>query len=298
MKLSRRDLLSRKLESVDSIPTVSAILQPLLAYLHQPLDSLDMQRVVDLISHDKSLTAQCLHMANSPLFGRWQTVTSTRSAVIALGLQRMREIALSCCVLKLIPANASGINPEVFWEHSLACALVSRRFAKRIGVKDPEHAYLAGLLHDLGIVVNLMFFAEEFGNAISVAAASGRSVDEVEREILGFDHCESGSKLADQWEFGSGLREVVRYHHEPSALANHKALIAIVNLSDRLCRINGLGYGYPEELLVNWAQDPFALMLQEEYPIVKRLDWSRFSRELADYLNDVKKLVGVLYRLN
>ncbi len=149
----RREELIRKIEQLDSIPSVDAILQPLVSYLQQPMESMDLQRVVDLISHDNSLAAQCMHMANSPLFGRWQTITSTRGAVIALGLQRMRDIAVSCCVLKLLPGGWDENNPLVFWEHSLACALVARRVAKRVGMKDPEQAYLAGLLHDLGFVV-------------------------------------------------------------------------------------------------------------------------------------------------
>jgi HD-like signal output (HDOD) protein len=69
----------------------------------------------------------------------------------------MREIAMSCCVLKLLPESADNVNPVVLWEHSLACAFVCRRIAKRIGMDDPEQAYIAGLLHDIGFIVNLRF---------------------------------------------------------------------------------------------------------------------------------------------
>lgn len=120
---ARREELIQKIDQVVSIPSTEAILQPLVSYLQQPLENLDLQRVVDLISHDNSLAAQCLHMANSPLFGRWQTITTTRGAVIALGLQRMRDIAVACSVLKLLPGGWDEKNPVVFWEHSLACAL-------------------------------------------------------------------------------------------------------------------------------------------------------------------------------
>src|SRR3954454_1423796 len=135
---ARREAFLTQIEELDAIPSVEAIVVPLISYLQQPLEQVDTQRVIDLISHDNSLSAQCLHMANSPLYGRWQAITTTRGAVIALGLQRMRDIALSCCVLKLMPGGWDDKNPVVFWEHSLACALVARRIAKRVGMKDPE----------------------------------------------------------------------------------------------------------------------------------------------------------------
>src|SRR5271155_6277068 len=118
MSEARASGLRKRLENLENMPTIPVVLAPLLRYLEQPLDTLEVQQVVDLISQDKSLTAQCLHMANSPLFGRWQTVDSVRSAVMALGLQRMRDIALSCSVLTLLPTGNGKVDPVVFWEHS------------------------------------------------------------------------------------------------------------------------------------------------------------------------------------
>ena len=108
-----------------------------------------------MIARDKSLAAQCLQMANSPLFGRWQKVDSLRAAVVGLGFQRVSDIAMSCSVLSILPKECTGIDPVVFWEHSLGCALVCRHFARKISWPDPGKAYLAGLLHDLGIITLL-----------------------------------------------------------------------------------------------------------------------------------------------
>ena len=157
-----KDMVQKRLENLDKMPTLPVSLMPLLRYMEQPLDKLEVQQVVDLISQDKSLVAQCLHLANSPLFGRWQPVEGIREAVIALGLQRMRDIATSCSVLKLMPKEQTGIDPVVFWEHSLGCALVCRQFARKIGFNDPGKAYLGGLLHDIGIIVHLWMIPEEF----------------------------------------------------------------------------------------------------------------------------------------
>ena len=293
----RRALLLEQIDLLESIPSVDAIVQPLIGYLQQPLERMDMQRVIDLISHDSSLAAQCLHMANSPLFGRWQSITTTRGAVIALGLQRMRDIAVSCCVLKLMP-EANGKNPIVFWEHSLACALVCRRMAKRIGVHDPEQAYLAGLLHDIGFVVNLRVFPEEFYKVLVEASNRKAAVHEIEEEALKLNHCDTGKVLARKWNLAPEVAEVISNHHRFSALADFPALTALVSVSDRLCRMHGLGYGHEEEVTVEWDRDTAVEIIRNAWPVAKNVNWKSFSGELDAYLKDVRNLVSVLYRFS
>ena len=124
--------LLSKIEGLQQIPTIPAVLAPLLRYLEQPIEQLDVQKVTDMIAQDKSLAAQCLQMANSPLFGRWQKIDSLKAAVVGLGFQRVSDIAMSCGVLTLTPKDGAGIDPVVFWEHSLGCALVCRHFARKI----------------------------------------------------------------------------------------------------------------------------------------------------------------------
>jgi HD-like signal output (HDOD) protein len=143
MDMQPKEILLKKLEGLEQMPSIPVALAPLLNYLEQPMEQLDVQRVVELLSQDKSLAAQCLHMANSPLYGRYTEIASVRDAVVALGMQRMRDIAISCSVLKLTPATATVIDPIVFWEHSMGCALVCRHFAQRIGFPDPGKVWLA-----------------------------------------------------------------------------------------------------------------------------------------------------------
>ena len=96
------------------------------------------------------------------IFGRGQKVESLKSAIVGLGIQRVSDIAMSCGVLNMMPGQTGGIDPVVFWEHSLGCALVCRNFARKISYLDPGKAYLAGLLHDIGVIVNLWVLPKEF----------------------------------------------------------------------------------------------------------------------------------------
>jgi len=198
---SRHDLLR-------SIPSVPAILQSLIGELAQDPAKVDMKRVADFIGRDKSLAAQCLRLANSPLYGRGVPIDSVKGAVRTLGIANIRDIAVSTMMMQVSSAQ-KGMDPTVFWEHSLGCAIVSRKLARAVGFADPEKAYLAGLLHDLGYIVNMVLFPQQEKTALEHAQQSREFLGESEYETLGFTHCQSGEVLARFWHFSDDLIEVI-----------------------------------------------------------------------------------------
>jgi putative nucleotidyltransferase with HDIG domain len=296
MNTQSQDALMKKLEGLHDMPTLPVTLIPLLHYMEQPLDQLNLQEVVDLISQDKSLVAQCLHLANSPLFGRSQAATSIRDAIVALGFQRMRDIAVSCSVLSLSPKQQTGIDPVVFWEHSLGCALVSRQFARGIGFDDPNKAYLCGLLHDIGIVAHLWMIPKEFAQAMELARQQGIPLDEAETKTFGTSHAETGHLVARQWHLPAELVQVIAYHHNPAAATAHRDTVALVSLSDMLCRMSGIGHGIIERRQIDFLEEPGFSLLLQECPTLQNFDWARFTFELEGYLEEVHRLVTFLYR--
>lgn len=292
----RKATLLAQVEGLNQIPTIPAVLAPLLRYLQQPIEDLDVQKVTDMISQDKSLAAQCLQMANSPLFGRWQKVDSLRGAVVGLGFQRVSDIAMSCGVLNMTPKGCNGIDPVVFWEHSLGCALVCRHFARKISCVDPAKAYLAGLLHDLGIIVNLWMLPQEFRMAFELARQEGIPLHEAEEKTLGFTHCDSGRLLANRWELSPDLCEVVSSHHALEQSSEHAALVALVELSDLLCRMAGLNHGFIEARQVSLFEQRGFAVLSKHSDSLAKLDWARLTFELDSYMDEVRALVRAIYR--
>jgi HD-like signal output (HDOD) protein len=292
---SKQALLQR-LDGLHQIPTIPAVLAPLLRYLQQPMEQLDVQKVTDLLSQDKSLAAQCLQMANSPLFGRSQNVQSLRGAVVSLGFHHVSDIAMSCGVLNMLPGDKSSLDPVVFWEHSLGCALVSRHIARKINFGDPGKAYLAGLLHDLGIIVNLWVLPKEFRAAWEMGKGEGIPLHEAEQKSLGFTHCDSGRLLAERWALAPELIEVISYHHSPEKSADYAGLVALVQLADLLCRMSGLNYGYVEERQVNLAEESGFRLLAQHSTALKDFDWARLTFELDSYMDEVHSLVRAIYR--
>jgi HD-like signal output (HDOD) protein len=291
-----KELLLHRLEGLHQIPTVPAVLVPLLRYLDQPVEQLEVQRVTDFLAQDKSLAAQCLQMANSPLFGQRQKVESLHGAVVSLGLQRVSDIAMSCGVLNMLPGDKTGFDPVVFWEHSLGCALVCRHLARKVRLADPGKAYLAGLLHDLGIIVNLWLLSQEFCESFEVAKTEGIPLHEAEQRFLGFTHCDSGCLLAKSWGLAPGLIDVVSHHHAPENASQDAELVSLVHIADLLCRMTGLNYGYVEERQVNLTEDAGFAILARNSTSVRQFDWARLTFELDSYLDEVQKLVRTIYR--
>ena len=206
--------LRQKVLNIKMMPAIPAVVVPLIALLQR--NDVRVDDVVRLVSYDKSIVAQCLRVVSSPLFARTNPPDNFRSAVITLGLRRMRDIALTCSLGQMIPADKFVIDPTVFWKHSLGCAIVCQQFGKQVGGFDPDKTYLAGLLHDIGIIVNCIAFSADFGRAIEIAQSRAIPLGEAEQEAMGFTHCETGNVLAELWQLPPDIQAVIACHHEPN----------------------------------------------------------------------------------
>jgi HD-like signal output (HDOD) protein len=289
------DRLRSRIIRIDAMPAIPVILRPLLRCLDQPAEQVDMNRIVELVSYDKSIAAQCIRMANSALFSRSTPAESVRTAVLSLGMWRVRDLLFSNSLSQVIPKNRWVVDPSVFWRHSLGCALVCRRFAEIIGYPDPEKAYLAELLHDIGVLVNCMVVPEEFKETIQKAAAEQIPLDEAERATLGFTHCDSGRVLAEAWKIPPDLIEAIELHHDIGDPNRGGPLVAMVHLSDLLCRLRDLGYGYYEPRQIDFANEPGWLYLAMQFPGLADLDMARFTFSLDDYAKEVAELVSTVF---
>lgn len=291
-----RELIRERVERLNSIPTVPAIIRPLLFYLERPADQVEVQRIVDLVSCDESISAQCLRVANSALYFRSREVKSVHGAIVVLGVRQVREILLSCSLLNLLPKESWVIDPLTFWEHSLGCALVGRFCARKARYREPDRAYLAGLLHDLGELVNIHSFQEEFRAAAQLAQAEHIPLHQAERSALGFTHCDTGRILADHWHLPEDIAEVVENHHDVQQAKVHPSLVALISLSDQLCNQNDLGYGL--EKLAAWeiGEDASWLILTREFPSLANADPGSFLLEMEQFIVDARKLIRSILR--
>ena len=204
--------------------------------LQQVIDDPDHTRdqVAEILSYDPSLSARVLRIANSSYYGFPREIESVASAVGIIGEIDLRNLVLATSVAGSMNAlSYRGVNIDDFWLHSLRCGITARLIAKAIGGFSPETLFLAGILHDLGILVIYQHDA-------TLAAVISRQIDQqhqlrdqAERELLGFDHAEVGALLLEAWGLSAELAELVRCHHQYQLAQDNKGaslMLALANL--------------------------------------------------------------------
>lgn len=295
MSAGLRDGLKKRVERLRMLPSSPAVLHPLLDLLRLPPDRIDLKKVVQLVSYDKTIAAQCLRMANSALYAREKPTESIRAAVLTLGIQRVEDILLTCCLHEFSKGAELSGDSGVFWRHSLGCAAVANELAFRIGFPEPEKAYLAGLLHDLGVMVNMLAYPQEYAKVLRDAEIKGAPLTELEMQELGFTHAESGYLLGAMWQLPRAVNEVIAHHHDLRNAPEENPLVALVHIADELCRLRGLGHGYVEWRSVDLAADPAWEELGKACPALKSIDIARFTMDLDAYVPRVQALVDSVF---
>ena len=287
--------IRERVSRIQVTPAIPLVLQPLLKTLAMPAEEVDIDEVVRLVSYDNTIAAQCLRVAGSPLFGLQQPPKSIAAALVLLGLRRVESIVLTCCVGQGLPVGKSAIDPSTFWKHSLGCAMVCRTFSEHLDNADREQAYVAGLLHDIGFLVNALIIPKEFTAAVAKASREQIPLYTAEAETMGFTHCETGQALAEQWGLDAEIKQVIAHHHSVEECPEPRSLAALVHLSDLMCRMRGLGYGYSENHRFDLASNPAWSMLAEKHKELEGMDLELFAFELDDSIRQVSEAVATIF---
>ena len=287
--------IRKHVEKIETTPAIQAVFVPLLKLLNSPPERVKLEEVVKLVSYDNTIAAQCLRVASSPLFGLAKPPESIKAAVISLGLRRVETILLTCCLGQAFLTKNWALDPTVFWKHSLGCAMVCRKFSEKLASADKDKAYMAGLMHDIGILVNCLAFSKEFGTAVETAVREQIPLDEAELATMGFTHSETGRALAEKWHLNGDMIQVIAHHHAVEQSEAAQPLVALVHLADLLRRVRGLGYGYYESHKVDIIDDPAWVILLNEYRDLEGVDLVRFTFELDEAVADVVDLVSTIF---
>ncbi|MCS7186259.1 MAG: HDOD domain-containing protein [Armatimonadetes bacterium] len=197
------------LERITELPALAPIVQRVLVLLER--EDFDWHEVAEIIAQDQNLAAQLLRLANSAMTGLRRRVTSLTTALRILGARPVRNLLLTLTVRPFLQTPS-----EVrLWEHSLACALVARRLAQQTQLVDPEEAFTAGLLHDLGKTLLLRYFPQSYKRASSIAHHQGCPTFLMERLVFSVTHAEVGAWLLERWRIPTPFCEAVAVHHIP-----------------------------------------------------------------------------------
>lgn len=198
---------------IHALPSLPAVVMQLLGSIGQ--NNADINQLSAIVSKDQALSAKALRLANSSFYGMQRKVTTMPQAVSILGMNSLRILVTATAVIGRFPAKGQGdFDFRGFWQHSIAAAVCTRLIAKRVDI-NPESAFMAGLLHDIGRLVLATGFPDQFKAAVNYRTEHDCTMLEAEREILSCDHATVGQALAEHWRFPPAIQMAVAGHHTP-----------------------------------------------------------------------------------
>jgi HD-like signal output (HDOD) protein/signal transduction histidine kinase len=229
--------LLEKIETSRSLPTLPHILLQLIDICNQEEKGIrDLSKV---INKDPSISERLLRLVNSAYYSLKQKISSIDQALLLLGMDAVKNIAISSSVYQVFhrPGRKSAFNLKLFWWHSLSCATLARRLAIRVQYPSPDEAFLAGLMHDIGKIVLWNNFEQEYEQILKNSAYRTAELLEGE-QAFGLGHAEAGAWLIRHWDLHSFMPDAVLYHHDPSDRIVHASpMVQMVYVANRLCPV-------------------------------------------------------------
>lgn len=200
--------------------------------------------LVEVIDHDPVMTVKILKLVNSPYFGLRNEIVSIKQAVVILGINTLKNLALTIAAVGMLPKQSiSGFDNKEFLLHSLGVAALARLLSQRIGVpaKDSTEYFVAGLLHDFGKVVLVQYLPEEMEKALLLASTAEMDLCDAELETFGSTHTECGAMLARKWSLPEPLIISIAEHHNPVGETDASCMRDCVIAANSLVKRAGFG---------------------------------------------------------
>jgi len=203
------------------------------------------RELAKVFERDPTLAVNILKLANLPAYGFVSRISTITHAVVCLGLETVKSIALTSSTNEMLNKEipAYSLEKGMLWQHSISSATCARIIAQRIGYKDNEEAYIAGLLIDIGKIILSSFAEDEFNQVSERAEKNKIPFNIAEQDVLGFGHPQVGGRIIKKWNLPSALVEAVQYHHQPNKAETNKTLTYIVHLADVISCMLGIGLG-------------------------------------------------------
>jgi signal transduction histidine kinase/HD-like signal output (HDOD) protein len=223
-----------RISTFKNLPTLPHILLEFIATCNR-LDSTH-EDLSEIINKDSSLTAKVMRMVNSAYYGLPSRVTSMKHALLLLGTDAVKNIAVSASVFQAF-ARTKGdavFDLKRFWRHSLTCATTAKLLAKKVAYSSPDEAFLSGLLHDIGKLVLWVNFPKEYAEMLTSSNNDSNLLLAGEM-TLGATHCEVAAWMIGQWNLQSFMADAILYHHEPvNRILDALPLVKIVFVANAL----------------------------------------------------------------
>ncbi len=237
--MNAHNQLFKRLNARNQLPSLPHILLQLIEVCNR--DHPDLNEIAAIVGQDPALSAKILNLVNSAYFGFFRKVATVSEAAVLVGISSIKNLAICACVVDAFPKpQKKGIfGLKKFWWHSLRCAFLARQMACEVDAGDPDEAFLAGLLHDIGKAVLWVNFTKAYEALLETAGNDKALLLEGEAH-MGATHAAVGAWLLDRWQLDPSIADGVRYHHERhDRIVQAMPMVQIIYLANLLCQDNG-----------------------------------------------------------
>jgi putative nucleotidyltransferase with HDIG domain len=247
------DVYGKIEDYIKNMPSLPTSVAKVLEVCNNPQTSpADLNHVISL---DPVLVGRVLKLINSAYYGLSQQVTNLVRAIIMLGINTVKNLALSSAVLGNLASSkaAAGLNMEGFWRHSLCVGVAAKAIAKKRGVdsKQTEEYFAAGLLHDIGKIPLNAVLSQDYMLTVSTSDREKLSLVRAEDRNLGINHSTAGAMIVKAWKLDGAVGDAIIFHHNHLEYEeSHRDLLYTIILANRFASQMEIGFSgdrYPEK---------------------------------------------------
>jgi len=229
--------LREYVQRIKNLPTIPMIAQEILGVVSKDLTSVD--KIEKIVENDPAISAKIMSVANSAFFGVTTPAKTLNSAIMRVGFDNVKNIALGISLMTVLGNGKQGksIDYQRIFNHSITVGFVARIIAKKLKMSTSEEVLMDGLLHDIGFLVLNRYFPDNYLKVMT-AFEKGEPLLDAEKVVLDFTHAEIGGWLAEQWKLPATVIDSTRYHHSPSLAKKNVKQIAVIHLADYIASNN------------------------------------------------------------
>jgi putative nucleotidyltransferase with HDIG domain len=231
----RREAIRALIRDTKSLPTLPGIIAKLASLADN--NKVSSQEMAHVVSSDQVLSAKVLRLVNSSFYGFPGRVSTVSNALILLGVNVVKSLAITSSIFEIMEKNTVGL-----WEHSMGVAVAASTISRRLKLPDTEETSTAALLHDIGKVIIRIKLEHDYDQLSAIMAQKQCSLMEAERELLDTDHAEIGGWLGRSWLLPEKLIEPLTCHHAVEKSVQHRTKTAVVHVADVLVKASGFGF--------------------------------------------------------
>ncbi len=236
-------------KKITKLPTLPVIAQEILSLTSD--DLISIEKLEDVIENDTSISAKILSVSNSVFFGTEIPNTSINNAIVRIGFNNVRNIAIGIALFTLlIKGNNSGpLSNRKLFKHSISVGLISKIVAEFLDFFEKDEVFLCGMLHDIGLLLMNSYMEDAYYTVVNEFKNESFLCD-AEKKVLGYTHADIGLWLAEQWKLPEKVRNSIFFHHEPALISDR--LVSIIHIADYLSSRNSFN---PVERIENCKFD-------------------------------------------